>query len=68
MGRDTDYFKVGGVVGFSGRLKLPPLPLIYFSADLGYSLAPLEVETSLNLLSFGAGAGISYKIIPGLNI
>jgi len=57
VGSDKDYFNLGGGVGVSGEYRLPAKPVFYLSGGIGYSFIPVTFETSLSVVSFGAGAG-----------
>ena len=68
IGNSTEYYKIGGSGVLSAAYK-PPLSLpLYFSADLGYSLLPFNLEESknLNILSFGAGIGAGFQFLRRL--
>ncbi len=62
IGADTDIFNLGGGVELSGEYRLPSRPLFFFSGNIGYNLQPVVFETSLSVLSFGAGAGINHDL------
>ncbi len=62
IGKDADFFNLGGSVGISGEYRIPSRPLFYISGSLGYALMPVAFETSLPALSVGTGAGVHCDI------
>ncbi len=62
IGKDADFYSLGGGAGLSGEYRLRSRQLFYLSGSLSYGLMPVTFETSLSVLSFGAGAGIHYDI------
>jgi tetratricopeptide (TPR) repeat protein len=68
VGQSSDLFKFGLGVGLSGEYRFAKRPLFFVSGNLGYSRPPVEAETSLNLVSFGAGGGVSYEFAKRFNV
>ena len=67
VGQSSDLFKFGLGADLSGEYRFAKQPLFFVSGNLGYSRPPVEAETSLNLISFGAGGGISYEFAKRFN-
>jgi TPR repeat protein len=62
IGADTEFFNTGGGAGLSAEYKLPSVPLLYLSGNLGYNYIPVTFETSMSILPIGAGVGISLDL------
>jgi len=52
-------YTLGGSAVLEGEYTLPFAPILYGAGLLRYSMAPTLAQSSLSLISFGAGAGIS---------
>ena len=63
-----DYYNIGGGISLSGEYKFPSKSFFHLNGELDYNFIPLKAETSLSLISFGVGGGLSYQIIPKLNL
>jgi hypothetical protein len=59
VGRDTDFYSIGGGLVLTGEYRFPSLPLLYVSGNVGYDVQQVEFDTSLSIVSFGAGGGQS---------
>jgi hypothetical protein len=59
VGGDTEYFNTGVGAGLAAEYKIPPAPLFYLSGNAGYTYIPVTFDTSLSVLPFGVGGGIS---------
>jgi tetratricopeptide (TPR) repeat protein len=64
IGRDSDVFKASPEVDLSAQYSLQLLPQL--SLDLiggaGYTLAPIRIDNSVSILSFGVGIGLSFNL------
>jgi hypothetical protein len=68
IGQDKDYFKPGGDIGILLYYRFPLQPLFFLNGVTGYSLIPLSTVSSLSVLSLGIGGGVTYDVLPRLNI
>jgi hypothetical protein len=66
MGEDSDFFNIGGGVGIAGEYRLRQAPLFFISGNIDYNFMPVNFETSMSVVSFGAGGGINYGLRPKL--
>ena len=60
VGGDGEYFNMGGGAALTAQYRLPSAPLFFLSGDLGYNYIPVTFETSMSVLPFGAGGGVSF--------
>ena len=68
LGASKDMFTIGGGGEITGQYSLPFAPVIQARGSLDYSLVPTLAEKNLSMISFGAGIGIGYDVIPKLNL
>ncbi len=68
LGASKDMFTIGGGGEIVVQYSMPFASVLFARGSLDYSLVPTLAENSLSLISFGAGAGISYDVIPKLNL
>jgi hypothetical protein len=68
MGEDSDFFNLGGGVGIAGEYRLRKAPLFFISGNIDYNFMPVNFDTSVSVISFGAGGGINYELIPRLEL
>jgi hypothetical protein len=66
FGKSSDLYKIGVGSDLNAEYVIPGLPLVFVQAGLGYSLNPTLAETTLHLVSFGAGGGLRISILPKL--
>jgi len=59
-------FTTGGGASVSVEYTLPFAPILFAQGLVGYRLLPTTVQTNLNLVSFGAGAGVRLDLLPRL--
>ena len=68
LGTSKDMFTIGGGGEITVQYSMPFASILFARGSLDYSLVPTLAENSLSMISFGAGAGISYDVIPKLNL
>jgi tetratricopeptide (TPR) repeat protein len=68
FGESADYFKLGGSLDLAGRYVFTDKPAWSVSAGLGYQLAPIQAEKSVQLVSGGVGGGLSVDLMPRLSL
>jgi hypothetical protein len=67
LGRDADYFGVGGTLDIEVAYRLPFLPRLAATAGGGYSIIPLDYGSSVSLLRVGAGGKLILDLLPRLS-
>ena len=68
FGESSQYFSLGGSLELGGEYFFTAKPAWFASAGLGYQLAPIQAEKSVQLLSAGIGGGVSFEIVPRLSV
>lgn len=69
LGANSDLYNLGGGALISGNFAMPFFQPLRFTTDIGYNIVPISnTVDSLSLFSFGAGVGINYSILPGLDL
>jgi tetratricopeptide (TPR) repeat protein len=71
LGKDGDYFSFGGGGDITCQLNLPFYDLLNLQAFTGYDYVPVNAKTgsvAMSVISFGAGVGVDYEIMPKLTI
>ncbi len=67
VGANSSLYKLGGGAMLTGDFSMPFFQPLRFTADIGYNLIPINNGVdSLSVVSFGAGAGLRYSILPWL--
>ena len=51
IAKDSEFFSVGGVTDVTIGYRFPRLPFLNVGGGIGYSLVPVELDTSASLLS-----------------
>lgn len=64
----NDLYTIGGFAELAAEYTLPFIPGFFAKGIFGYSMIPTTADTSLSLLSLGAGAGIRSTPLPKLEI
>jgi tetratricopeptide (TPR) repeat protein len=69
LGADAAVFSVGGGSDLLVTYRLPAIPLLFVSGQLGYGFVPsLAPGTSLSTVSLGAAAGVRLGLLPFLSL
>ena len=67
VGTNSGLFKLGGGAMLTGDFAMPFFQPLRFTADIGYNLVPINNGAdSLSILSFGAGTGLRFGVLPWL--
>jgi tetratricopeptide (TPR) repeat protein len=66
MGESASYFGLGGSVLLGAQYRLPFLPIVFVSADLGYDYqaAATGIPLSVSVAAASLGAGLKYNLAP----
>ena len=67
VGASSEFFKLGGSLNVAGEYRFSETPGWFAVAGLGYHLAPIEADKSVQLVSGGIGGGLSVDIMPRLS-
>jgi len=67
LGDSTSWFDNGVFCQLGGEYGLHNEPLIFLSGTVDYSLAPIQAEDSLSIISAGAGGGIYLDFTPRIS-
>ena len=59
LGEDAGFFSIGGGGEVDVAFRFPGLPLLKVQGAMGYSVLPVEMDTSISILSWGAGGGVA---------
>lgn len=68
LGESSEYFKLGGSLDLAGEYFFTEAPAWFATAGLGYQLAPIQAEKSVQLISGGIGGGLSLDLMPRLSM
>jgi tetratricopeptide (TPR) repeat protein len=68
FGESSDYFKLGGSLDLSGKYVFTESPSWYTAFGLGYQLAPIQADESVQIMSGGIGGGVSFDLMPRLSL
>jgi len=68
VGKDAEFFDLGGAAAIHGAYRFPSRRLLFAAGDLAYDLITLPFGTTLSVLSLGLGGGVTYDVLPRLNV
>jgi hypothetical protein len=68
VGDSSRSFSLGGDGAIIAQYRLPFMPLLLARAEMEYMYSQIPARQSVSLASAGAGAGISYNLIPNLGM
>ena len=66
LGDSKDLFTLTGGGRINGDIFMPFAPVMHGRIALDYTMMPTQADTRLNMISFGAGIGANFFIIPRL--
>lgn len=68
FGDSAEYFTLGGSLDLAGEYFFTETPAWFATAGLGYQLAPIQADKSVQIISAGIGGGLSLDLMPRLSV